>query len=146
MKYDCFKDAGGFLSSFVMSRFSLLPSSPTESISNMKSYLKTFDKDQVEGYQYDNKAKTITVIHNPLLITAEELKSSMLEKTGIKTEIEEDGNDGKEWKFTAVKDELSAEEEEAADGESSSSGIRPGVVVCGIFWIVSMLSNIGGSW
>jgi len=40
--------------------------------------------------------------------------------------------------------------DDGGDGESSSSssapGIRPGVVICGIFWIVSMLSNIGGSW
>merc|ERR1719162_767067 len=31
-------------------------------------------------------------------------------------------------------------------GDGSSSSIRPGVVICGVFWIVSMLSNIGGTW
>jgi len=141
VKYDCFKDAGGFLSSFVMSKFSILPSSPSDSVTNMNSYLKTFDKDQVEGYQYDNKAKTITVVHNPLLISADELKKSMLEKTGIKTEIDEDGNDGKEWEFP----EMTADEVNDI-GDGSSSSIRPGVVICGVFWIVSMLSNIGGTW
>jgi copper chaperone CopZ len=142
VKYDCYKDAGGFLSSFVMSKFSILPSSSDSSAADSKSYLKTFDKDQVEGYQLDKKAKTITIIHNPLLISAEDLKKSLLEKTGLKTNIEEDGNEGKIWEFPQTTDE---EESKSTDGNTASS-IRPSVVICGVFWIISMLSYVGGTW
>ena len=142
VKYDCYKDAGGFLSSFVMSKFSILPSSSDSSAADSKSYLKTFDKDQVEGYQLDKKAKTITIIHNPLLISAEELKKSLLEKTGLKTNIEEDGNEGKIWEFPQTTED---DEQKSMDGNASSS-IRPSVVICGVFWIISMLSYVGGSW
>jgi len=141
LKYDCFKDAGGFLSSFVMSKFSILPTSPSDSVDNLKGYLKTFDQDQVEGYQLDKKAKTITIIHNPFLITADDLKKSVLDRTGIKTKIEEDGNEGKSWVFPET-----SEEEDSADDGSSSTSIRPTVVICGVFWITSMLSNFGGTW
>merc|ERR1712238_436350 len=126
LKYDCFKDAGGFLSSFVMSKFSILPTSPSDSVDNLKGYLKTFDQDQVEGYQLDKKAKTITIIHNPFLITADDLKKSVLDRTGIKTKIEEDGNEGKSWVFPET-----SEEEDSADDGSSSTSIRPTVVICG---------------
>jgi len=143
VKYDCYKDAGGFLSSFVMSKFSILPSSSDSSAADSKSYLKTFDKDQLEGYQLDKKAKTITIIHNPLLISAEELKKSLLEKTGLKTNIEEDGNEGKIWEFPQTTEEDEAQK--STDGNASSS-IRPSVVICGVFWIISMLSYIGGTW
>jgi copper chaperone CopZ len=140
VKYDCFKDAGGFLSSFVMSKFSILPSSSESSAADSKSYLKTFDKDQVEGYQLDKKAKTITIIHNPLLISADDLKKSLLEKTGLNTNIEEDGNEGKIWEFPQPTDE----EQKSTDENASS--IRPSVVICGVFWFISMLSYIGGAW
>jgi copper chaperone CopZ len=144
VKYDCYKDAGGFLSSFVMSKFSILPSSLESSAADSKSYLKTFDKDQVEGYQLDKKAKTITIIHNPLLITADDLKKSLLEKTGLKTNIEEDGNEGKIWEFPKTTNE--EQDKSTNDNASSSTSIRPSVVICGVFWIISMLSNIGGTW
>jgi copper chaperone CopZ len=143
VKYDCYKDAGGFLSSFVMSKFAILPSSSESSAADSKSYLKTFDKDQVEGYQLDKKAKTITIIHNPLLISADDLKKSLLEKTGLKTDIEEDGNEGKIWEFPQITDE---EQKSTDENASSSTSIRPSVVICGVFWIISMLSNIGGTW
>ena len=65
IKYDCFKDSGGFLSSFVMSKFSIQTSTPTM-VSDVKSYLKTFNADQIEGYQVEKKLMAITIIHNPL--------------------------------------------------------------------------------
>ena len=136
VKYDCFKDAGGFLSSFVLSKFSIQTSTPTM-VKDLKSYLKAFDVDQVEGYQVEKKAMTITIIHNPLLISAKYLSNSMLEATKIKTIIVEDGNEGKVWDFPETTDE-----DDTADHSSDeTSGIRPAVVISGVFWIISLLSE-----
>jgi len=142
VKYDCFKDSGGFLSSFVMSKFSIQSSSPTMS-KDLKNHLKTYDEDQVEGYQLEKSSMTISIIHNPLLISAENLSRSMLKATEIKTNVEEDGNDGKVWDFPKTTDEG---ESSNIHVDESGSGIRPDVAVCGVFWILSMLSYVGGSW
>ena len=138
VKYDCFKDAGGFLSSFVMSKFSISSSSPTMA-ADLKSYLKTFDKDQIEGYQLEKKSMNLTVIHNPLLISADDLSKSMLEATNTKTTVVEDGNEGKVWEFP---------EDDSADDHDNDSGnsIRPAVAICGVFWIASMFSYFGEGW
>jgi len=140
VKYDCFKDSGGFLSSLVMSKFSIQSSSPT-TLADLRSYLKTFDVYQVEGYQVDKKTMTTTIIHNPLLISAKGLADSILKATKIKTIVEKDGNEGKVWNFPKTTDE-----EDSTNNDSEGAGsIRPAVAIAGAFWIISMFSKFGGS-
>lgn len=141
VKYDCFKDSGGFLSSFVVSKFTIKFSSPTM-VADLKSYLKTFDVDQVEGYQIEKMAMALTIMHNPLLNSAKSLSESIFEATKIKTTVEEDGNEGKVWDFPETTDE----DNSADDHSEDSSGVRPAVVICGAFWIISLFSNVGGNW
>jgi len=142
VKYDCFKDSGGFLSSFVMSKFSIRSASSPTMVSDLKSYLKTFNADQFEGYQVEKKAMIITIIHNPLLVSAKSLSESMLTATKIKTVVEEDGNDGKVWEFPETTDE----EDSVQDQNEHSNGVRPAIVISGVFWILAMLSKFGGSF
>jgi len=140
VKYDCFKDSGGFLSSFVMSKFSIESPSPTM-VEDLKNYLKTIDADQIEGYQFETKAMAITIIHNPLLISAMKLSESMLIATKIKTIVEEDGNEGKVWDFP----ESTYEDDSGDDHSEDSNELRPTVAISGAFWILSMFSEFGGS-
>jgi len=141
VKYDCFKDSGGFLSSFVMSKFSIQSSSPTM-VADLKSYLKTFNADQIEGYQAEKKKMIITIIHNPLLISAKSLSDSMLEATKIKTIVEEDGNEGKIWNFPETTDE----DHSLHNNSEDLVAIKPTIAFSGVFWIIAMFSKFGGSF
>jgi Cd2+/Zn2+-exporting ATPase len=141
VKYDCFKDSGGFLSSFVMSKFSIQSSSPTM-VADLKSYLKTFNADQIEGYQAEKKKMIITIIHNPLLISAKSLSDSMLEATKIKTIVEEDGNEGKIWNFPETTDEDHSLHNHSED----LVAIKPTIALSGVFWIIAMFSKFGGGF
>jgi len=139
VKYDCFKDSGGFLSSFVTSKFAIKTSSPTM-VSDLKSYIKIFDSNQVEGYQVEKKAMAVTIIHNPLLISAQSLSESMSEATKIKTIVVEDGNEGKVWDFPETIDEDVSVDDRSED----LGGVKPSVAISGVFWIIAMFSKFGG--
>lgn len=127
------------MSSFVMSKFSFQSSSPM--LADLKSYLKTFDADQIEGYQAEKKTMMITIIHNPLLISAKSLSESMLEATKIKTTVVEDGNEGKVWNFP----ETTEHDHSHLKQSEESVGLRPSIAIAGVFWIIAMLSKFGGS-
>jgi copper chaperone CopZ len=127
----------GALSSFVVSNFSIMSSTPT-CIVDLTSYLETIPKEKIE--RFDLYAKQLTVVHNPLLYSAQKISSEILEKTGITTNIVVDGNEGMIWEFPEVKEENAIIEQE------QSCWMRPTVILSGIFWIISMLSFIDGNW
>lgn len=110
-------------------------------VADLKSYLKTFDADQIEGYQVEKKTMAITIIHNPLLISAKSLSESMLEATKTKTIVLEDGNEGKVWNFPETTDHDQAHPQQVEE----SVGLRPSIAISGVFWMVAMLSKLGGS-
>merc|ERR1719428_1772548 len=85
---------------------------------------------------------TITIIHNPLLISAKALTEFIWDATKIKTVIEEDGDEGKVWDFPQTSDEDHFRHNHNED----SGGIRPAVVISGLFWIVAMFSKVGGKY
>jgi len=139
VKYDCFKDSGGFLSSLVLSKFSIRSSSPTLII-DLKNYLTTINADQIEGYQFEKKAMTITIMHNPLLLSAKNLSEFIFAATKINTVVVEDGNENKVWDFPATTDD----DESGQDRDEESVGLRPTVAISGGFWIIAMFSKFGG--
>jgi Cd2+/Zn2+-exporting ATPase len=135
------------VSSFVLSKLSIAPTDSKTMVSDLKTFLETYEKNIVESYQVVKKSMAIDILHNPLLVSAESLRLSILEATQLQTTVEEDGNDGKLWEFAASNALESADEEEADGSEDDVGvGLRPAVAICGVLWIVSMLSNLGGNW
>jgi Cd2+/Zn2+-exporting ATPase len=109
-------------------------------VADLKSHFKTYCQDQVEGYQVEKKAMKITIIHNPLMISAKQFSESILKATKIKTTVEEDGNEGKVWEYPETGDE----EDSVKDHGEESGGLRPTVAISGVFWIIAMFSKFGG--
>ena len=66
---DYFQDAGGFLSSYAMSKFAVEASSPTLA-ADLKAHFMTYNATVVKGYQLDATVGVLSVVHNPLLASA----------------------------------------------------------------------------
>lgn len=112
---------------------------------HLKGHLLTYDEARVEAYQLETTAMVLSVLHNPMLISADELSMAALEATGIMMSVKEDGNGGKVWDFSraSAEGDLGGDQ----DGEASTGGgIRPAIVLCGATWIVSMFSQIDERW
>lgn len=106
-------------------------------------FLRTFDASQLESFLVDVPAKTITVVHNPLGLSAQTIAVQLLEPTGIKASVLLDGADGKLWDIPAVSGDASLD---GMEGDEPMTYPSPAVVLSGVFWLVSMLSFIPGDW
>jgi hypothetical protein len=126
------------LSSFVVSRLSYESVDPADS-EKVKCFLETYDRATLERFTIDTLACKVSLVHNPLVISAEHLSKAISEKTAVNTTMEVDGNEEKVWEFPDV-------EEGPAMKTSGSASPRPTVILSGLFWIISMLSYIGGNW
>jgi hypothetical protein len=128
----------GEMSCFVVSIFSV-SSDDAQSLEEIESFITSLPREQIERYEFNSLSNQLTVIHNPLLVTASDLATDIATKTGAKPILKLDGDEGKVWEFVEM-----GEEETILDTESLN--LRPTVMLSGIFWIVSMLSYIGGNW
>lgn len=96
-----------------------------------KAYLKKFVVDGIPS-------TTITILHNPFFLSAESVLEMLQEKTGIGGRLVLDGAAQQVWNAPMHV------EEEAIDEHKAS--IRPTVILSGVFWMISMLSFLGGNW
>lgn len=108
------------------------------STGTLTDYLNALDASQMETFLVDVLARKITVVHNPLLLSAQDIVNALAEKTGVHTEISLDGAEHLVWDFPEAIEEKLIEPE--------SARLRPTIVLAGIFWIISMLSFIGDKW
>ena len=83
----------------------------------------------------------ITLKHNPLLLNLPDAVAKLDSENGVKATIIKNGADDIEWNFPTL--ESSGEE---IDSGQQHNWPKPTVILSGIFWIVSMLSFIGGNW
>jgi hypothetical protein len=124
---------------FVFSRLSYETLDSTDS-ETLQSFLETYERHFIEKITVDTRTNKVSVLHNPLLISAADLSKVITTKTGIKTVVDMDGNEEKTWNFQNIE----GDEEVALD--TFSSKLRPNVILSGVFWVISMLSYIGGNW
>lgn len=123
--------------SFVRSSFSFSGTDYPDNNSIM-AFLGTFGSNQVESCVVDLPKHEIHVVHNPLVLPADELRDSINQHLSLKAVVEVDGAANTKWEFPeVVEDEVEVEPVKYP---------RPTVVLSGIFWVVSMLSFIGGNW
>ena len=100
---------------------------------------KKCKENQVTNVFLDLQVNILSLEHNPYYVTAASLANIMSRKLhGV--QIASDGGADGTWALPSIKDNT----EECV--EPQSSNVRWPVVISGIFWIISMLSFIGGSW
>jgi copper chaperone CopZ len=140
IRHDAADDVRAPVSAFVSSKLSFT-SSDTSSpdTESLKEFLGTFDPMQIEAFVVDVPLKKITVVHNPHILSAETIVKMLAEDTGIKAIIIVNGAQSANWKFPEVR-----EEQETMD--KYESWPRISTILSGVFWIISMLSLIGGNW
>lgn len=105
----------------------------------LTGFLQTFGSKEVETFSVQTGRATISVVHNPLLLSADDIAIALAEKTQVEVQIEKDGKESMLWEFP----EVSAADEVI---QKEIAKLRPTVVLSGVFWIVSMFSYIGGNW
>lgn len=125
-------------SSFVVSIFTV-NDIDDHSVERLTIFLSSLPKEKIERFELNNTSNQLMVIHNPLFVTAVDLVAEVAAKAEVATILKVDGDEGKLWEFTEV-------DEDEALPTAGSHFLRPTVVLSGIFWIISMLSYIGGKW
>jgi hypothetical protein len=128
----------GAMSAFVVSNFSI-DALNTGLGGKLELFLDSLPKEHIQRYETNRSAGQLTIIHNPLFVTAQELADDLTKKTGAKTIVKLDGSEGKVWEFPSP-------EEEKSTKENESCCMEPVVALSGLFWILSMFSYIGGNW
>lgn len=100
---------------------------------------------KMESYEIDSTNGIIHIVHNPHFLTVQQVRDDLIKASGREGSaiassitILSDGVDTMNWVVPDMKEEVAPEE--------MTSGPNPFVVLSGIFWVVSMLSFIGGNW
>jgi len=122
---------------FVSSQLKLQGSSSC--YNNYKSAFKEFSEDNLKTVSFDQSSKVLSIEHNPYFISLTMMRSN-LTQNAIESEILLDGSADGKWALSLFPND----DNEAT--ETSASGVNPYVLLSGLFWIVSMLSYIGGDW
>jgi hypothetical protein len=78
-------------------------------------------------------------VHNPHILSAETIVKKLAKDTGIKAIIIVNGAQSANWEFPEV-----LEEEETTEKHVLPPSVP--TILSGVFWVISMLSFIGGTW
>jgi copper chaperone CopZ len=141
IRHDAANDVRAPLSSFVRSTLSFASFDTSSPVTQtLNEFLGNFDSTQMEAFVVDGPLKKISIVHNPYILSAETIVEKMAEDTGIDATIVVNGAEGANWNFPEVKEE----EEKAYEKEVSRPSIS--TILSGVFWVVSMLSLVGGNW
>jgi len=140
IRHDGAKDVRAQLSAFVRSTLTFASSDKLNpETESLKDFLGSFDPSQMEAFVVDVPAKKIHVVHNPHILTVETIVKKLAEDTGIEATVVVNGAESADWDFPEFEEELERLDEVAS---------RPSIptILSGIFWVISMLSLIGGNW
>lgn len=141
IKKDAGKTATGATSIFVKSILKFSEGEPE--METLKQLLGTFKTSQIESFVVGVPNKMITVVHNPLLLPLQNIVKYLEEETGMKVATITDGADSASYNFKRL--DQSGRQTELEEGEATPWP-KPTVILSGVFWIISMLSYIGGNW
>ena len=139
------KDAGlvvkGGVPAYVTSTLKLNPTSFSNA-ETTEEFFGEYKPIELESFSVDDDTKVVTLRHNPLLISLSDVVSKLEKEKGIKSTIVKNGADDVEWNFPTVEQSSGKQ----IDVGKSHNWPKPTVILSGVFWIVSMLSFIGGNW
>ena len=97
----------------------------------------SFDNHQMVSFVVDIPAKEIVVMHDPFLLSAEQIQLALWERTGMQTVVTIDGAKA----FPNIQNE----HEQVMEENFVETMPRPAVIASGILWFLSLLSVIGGN-
>ncbi|KAL3803656.1 hypothetical protein HJC23_003710 [Cyclotella cryptica] len=111
-------------------------------LDEIQQYLKErfSRKDEVKNITWDSSRQTLVVEHNPYFVIAVNIANALKSSGFDKVIIELDGGADGLWALASM------ESNKEDFIEHHRSTVRVTVVLSGVFWIVSMLSLIGGNW
>lgn len=138
VRHDAAKDIRAQATAFVRSTFAFEPTSIPD-IDTLKEFSGTFDPSQVEAFVVDVPAKKIRVVHNAHILSVGTIVAKLADEAGIEATIVVNGAESADWDFPEIEEELERLDEVAS---------RPSIptILSGFFWLISMLSLIGGNW
>lgn len=140
VRHDAAKDVRAQVSAFVRSTLSFeSPDKSSPDIETLKEFLGTFDPSQMEAFVVDVPAKKILVVHNPNVLPVETIVEKLAYDAGIEATVVVNGAESADWDFPEFEEELERLDEVATRPSTPT-------ILSGIFWIISMLSLIGGNW
>jgi len=100
-----------------------------------------FTEKQTKNIAFNEEGKLLTIEHNPYYLTAPGIVN-YLSKLGYEdAKIVSDGAQDGLWAISSM---MRLDTEESIDEQRTS--VRWPVILSGVFWLISMLSFIGGNW
>lgn len=106
-----------------------------------------FNKDEVRAYHIHVVSCTVKVEHDPNLVSAEDIMSILVQ--GLNNETVELAHDGGVERLTLpiLHNNETEDNDDGMDNERKwCRGLKFNVIISGIFWVLSLLSKIGGVW
>jgi len=100
-----------------------------------------FTKKQIKNIYVNEEKELLTIEHNPYYLTAPGIVSYLSKLGYDNVKILSDGGADGMWALSSM---MRLDTEESIDEQSTS--VRWPVVLSGVFWLISMLSFIGGNW
>lgn len=135
VRHDGGEDVATPLTAFVQS--SLRIGNVTEK-KELEMFMKEYCAKRLESFKMDFEGGTMDVVHNPLLLSLEELVKSFKEQLKIDAAVERDGAKDTVWDFPEV-----VEEEVIVEQTQKP---KPLILLSGLFWIISLFYLVGGNW
>jgi copper chaperone CopZ len=120
----------------------------TNDLEALTALLRRYDGTQVESFVVDWPARAVTVIHNPFVLSAQDVVTALRANANIESKVLTDGADPKTWSIPEWDEKGGAATSGAdnLDADEKRSFPRPNVILSGVCWVISMLHYIGGNW
>ena len=124
--------------SFVNSILCFSPESNTD-MNAVSAFMDTYNSIQNELFMLDLPGNKINVVHNPLLLSADDICQALRSNLLFHATKQEDGGASKKWEFPIVT-------EEEIEVVKTAKYPRVTVILSGICWTILLFSFIGGNW
>jgi len=98
-----------------------------------------FVNEEIKDVTFDPSKQTLSIEHRPYFLTASGIVD-VLDSHMYEVSITHDGGADGMWALAL----MDVGKEDTIDQQKAS--VRPTTILCGVFWVISMLSLIGGNW
>lgn len=107
---------------------------------DLKVFLTSNYQDkQIESFTVDLASREIEIVHNPFLLSMQQVQEDIRKRLGIESIVTTDG-------AILTTDEKAPTEEAEHLVETERALPKPAVLASGVLWVLSLFSLIGGPW
>ena len=122
-------------------------------VDRVKDVMARFGAELLESFEIDSANGGVVLRHNPLVLSARQVADELKKELGIGVDVEKDGASGVAIPVVAAAaratatatSDVSTEPETVQEIHVDGLPKTP-VLLAGIFWLVSLLSLLGGPW